>query len=71
MKMALLTMAIIAAVTGAFAAKKKFDCYNQVQWYTDITWLLCTNRAIWSPLLVLRLYYGSLHFIFRQARVYL
>lgn len=33
MKMALLTMAIITAVTGAFAAKKKFDCYNQIQWY--------------------------------------
>lgn len=31
--MALLTIAIITAVTGAFAAKKKFDCYNQQQYY--------------------------------------
>lgn len=33
MKMVLLTVAIITAVTGAFAAKKKFDCYNQQQYY--------------------------------------
>lgn len=32
MKMVLLAVAIITAVTGAFAAKKKFDCFNQVQY---------------------------------------
>ncbi|MGN6418724.1 MAG: DUF6520 family protein [Pseudobacter sp.] len=33
MKMILLAVVIITAVTGAFAAKKKFDCYNQQQYY--------------------------------------
>ena len=31
--MVLLAVVIITAVTGAFAAKKKFDCYNQPQYY--------------------------------------
>lgn len=33
MKMLLLAVVIITAVTGAFAAKKKFDCFNQQQYY--------------------------------------
>lgn len=32
-KMVLLAVAIITAVTGSFAAKKKFDCYNQIQYH--------------------------------------
>ncbi|MBO9635962.1 MAG: hypothetical protein J7578_22860 [Chitinophagaceae bacterium] len=32
MKLVLLTVAIVTAVTGAFAAKKKFDCFNQTQY---------------------------------------
>lgn len=33
MRIALLAVAIITAVTGSFAAKKKYDCYNQIQYY--------------------------------------
>ncbi len=33
MKMVLLTVAIITAVTGAFAAKKKFNCFDFQQYY--------------------------------------
>lgn len=34
-KVILMVIVVITAVSGAFAAKKKFDCYDQAQYYLD------------------------------------
>lgn len=46
MKAILMVIVVITAVSGAFAAKKKFDCYDQQQYYLDHG--IYTATGVWG-----------------------